>query len=76
MFEAVKQKSDEFNAEGMELNQRYASAAVIPDPTAGEERWARDPQLYLQEATAPVQGPACLAGRRAGAACLHSRRHG
>ena len=53
LFEAVKLKSYEFNAEGVELNQRYASAAVIPDLTAGEERWARDPQLYLQATTRP-----------------------
>ena len=37
----------------MELNQRYDSAAVIPDPAAGEEQWARDEQLYLQATTRP-----------------------
>ena len=37
----------------MELNQRYDSAAVIPDPTVGEEQWARDRQLHLQATTRP-----------------------
>ena len=46
-------KSYEFNAHGVELNQRYDSAAVIPDPAAGEEQWARDKQLYLQATTRP-----------------------
>ena len=77
LFEAVKLKSYEFNAEGVELNQRYASAAVIPDLTAGEERWAPRPAAVPAGDHPPrCQGPACLAGRRAGAACLHSRRHG
>ena len=51
--EALKLKSFEFNAQGVELNHRYESAAVIPDPTAGEEQWARDKQLYLQATTRP-----------------------
>ena len=45
--------SYEFNAQGVELNQRYASNAVIPDPDAGEEQWRRDPQVYLQATTRP-----------------------
>lgn len=51
--EAMQLKNYEFNAQGVELNQRYTSAAVLPDPTAGEEQWARDPQLYLQATTRP-----------------------
>ena len=51
--EALKLKSDEFNAQGVELNQRYTSAAVIPDPGAGDEQWARDPKQYLQATTRP-----------------------
>lgn len=43
----------EFNAQGVELNQRYTSNAVIPDPDAGEEQWLRDPQVYLQATTRP-----------------------
>jgi 2,4-dichlorophenol 6-monooxygenase len=53
LLEAVKLKSDEFNAQGVELNQRYASTAVIPDPAAGDESWARDPKQYLQATTRP-----------------------
>ena len=45
--------SYEFNAQGVELNQRYTSNAVIPDPDAGEEQWRRDPQVYLQATTRP-----------------------
>ena len=37
----------------MELNQRYESAAVVPDPTAGEEVWPRHRELYLQATTRP-----------------------
>ncbi|MGB8941069.1 MAG: FAD-dependent monooxygenase [Streptomyces sp.] len=53
LYEALKLKSYEFNAQGVELNQRYESSAVLPDPLAGEEMWARDPQLYLQATTRP-----------------------
>jgi 2,4-dichlorophenol 6-monooxygenase len=49
---AVK-ASYEFNAQGVELNQRYTSTAVIPDPDAGQEQWRRDPQVYLQATTRP-----------------------
>src|SRR5690606_27165023 len=37
LYEALELKNTEFNAHGVELNQRYASCAVIPDPTVGEE---------------------------------------
>ena len=33
--EALELKNYEFNAHGVELNQRYESAAVIPDPDSG-----------------------------------------
>ena len=51
--EALELKSYEFNAQGTELNQRYESAAIIPDATAGEEKWVRDRQLHLQATTRP-----------------------
>jgi 2,4-dichlorophenol 6-monooxygenase len=51
--EAIELKNYEFNAHGVELNQRYRSAAVIPDPAARPEVWRRDPQLYLQATTRP-----------------------
>lgn len=50
---ALELKNHEFNAHGVELNQRYESAAVIPDLDAGEEQWRRDRQLYLQATTRP-----------------------
>ena len=51
--DALELKNTEFNAQGVEMNQRYDSSAVIPDPAAGEEVWKRDPQLYLQATTRP-----------------------
>jgi 2,4-dichlorophenol 6-monooxygenase len=51
--EALQLKSHEFNAHGVELNQRYESSAVVPDPTVGPELWARDSELYLQATTRP-----------------------
>lgn len=50
---ALELKNTEFNAQGVEMNQRYQSSAVIPDPKAGEEVWKRDPGLYLQATTRP-----------------------
>jgi 2,4-dichlorophenol 6-monooxygenase len=51
--QALELKSHELNAQGVELNQRYESGAVIPDPTLGPEQWVRDPELYLQATTRP-----------------------
>jgi 2,4-dichlorophenol 6-monooxygenase len=51
--EALELKNYEFNAHGVELNQRYESGAVVPDPAAGPEVFARDRQLYLQATTRP-----------------------
>jgi 2,4-dichlorophenol 6-monooxygenase len=51
--DALRLKNYEFNAQGVELNQRCVSAAVIPDPAAGEEVFKRDRQLYVQPATRP-----------------------
>lgn len=53
LAKALDLKNYEFNAHGVELNQRCVSGAVIPDPQAGEEEWKRDPQLYLQATTRP-----------------------
>lgn len=49
--DALELKNYEFNAQGVELNQRYRSAAIIAEP--GEENWLNDPQLYLQTTTRP-----------------------
>lgn len=51
--DALELKNYEFNAQGTELNQRYRSTAVLPDPDGGEETWARDRNLYLQATTRP-----------------------
>ncbi|WP_403022337.1 FAD-dependent oxidoreductase [Salinibacterium sp. GXW1014] len=53
LYEALELKNTEFNAQGVELNQRYESSAVIPDPTLGDEVWQRDRELYLQATTRP-----------------------
>ncbi|TCB51369.1 2,4-dichlorophenol 6-monooxygenase [Acinetobacter sp. ANC 4779] len=44
---ALEIKNFEFNAQGVELNQRYQSVAVVLDDEC-EEQWQADPQLYLQ----------------------------
>lgn len=50
---ALELKNYEFNAQGVESNQRYESGAVIVDPALGPEVWERDPELYLQATTRP-----------------------
>lgn len=53
LAEALTLKNTEFNAQGVELNQRYVSAAVLPDADAADEIWKRDAQLYVQATTRP-----------------------
>ncbi|WP_271215168.1 FAD-dependent monooxygenase, partial [Pseudonocardia halophobica] len=53
LYEALELKNTEFNAHGVELNQRYESAAVVPDTTVGSEEWPHHPELYLQATTRP-----------------------
>lgn len=53
LADALKLKNYEFNAQGVELNQRCVSNAVVPDAEAADEVWKRDPQLYLQATTRP-----------------------
>jgi 2,4-dichlorophenol 6-monooxygenase len=53
LYEALEHKNTEFNAQGVELNQRYESGAVLPDPSVGLEEWPRHPELYLQATTRP-----------------------
>ncbi len=52
MREAVAYKSYEFNAHGVEHNQRYASTAVVGDGTPMPD-YRRDPELYAQPTTWP-----------------------
>lgn len=51
--DALALKNTEFNALGTELNQRYASAAVISEPDGEPEVFARDPGLHFQASTRP-----------------------
>lgn len=52
MREAIAYKSHEFNAHGVEHNQRYSSAAVVPDGTP-MPAYERDPELYAQPTSWP-----------------------
>src|SRR2546423_5750581 len=49
---ALELKNYEFNAHGVEFNQRYTSAAVASDGTE-EPAYERDPELYYQPTTWP-----------------------
>jgi 2,4-dichlorophenol 6-monooxygenase len=49
---AFELKNYEFNAHGVEFNQRYRSAAVVPDGT-DEPPFDRDPELHYQPTTWP-----------------------
>lgn len=50
--EAIAFKAYEFNAHGVEMNQRYASAAVVPDGTP-DPGFARDPELVHEPSSRP-----------------------
>jgi len=49
--QAISFKSYEFATQGVEMNQRYQSAAIISEST--EPVWQRDPELYYQPSTLP-----------------------
>jgi 2,4-dichlorophenol 6-monooxygenase len=51
--EALDLKEFEFNALGVELNQRYDSSAILPEDGTVPEVFARDRELYLQATTRP-----------------------
>ncbi|MFD7282819.1 FAD-dependent oxidoreductase [Streptomyces sp. NPDC059862] len=50
--EAVQLKNYEFNAHGVEMNQRYVSGAVLPDDCPAEV-WEEDPELVARPTTRP-----------------------
>ena len=50
--DALELKNYEFNTHGVELGQRYASGAVVPDGTP-EPEYTRDPELYYHPTTWP-----------------------
>ncbi|MFI8221271.1 FAD-dependent oxidoreductase [Streptomyces sp. NPDC085932] len=49
---AISLKNYEFNAHGVEMNQRYASSSVLDDD-CGPEVFSRDAELYHQPTTRP-----------------------
>lgn len=53
LVDAMQLKHYEFNAHGIELNQRYVSAAVVPWEELPEESFNRDPEIYAQASTRP-----------------------
>lgn len=53
LYAALELKNHEFNAEGVELNQRYASVAIVEEPDAAPEVFERDRELYVQATTRP-----------------------
>ncbi|HEY8982550.1 MAG TPA: FAD-dependent monooxygenase [Streptomyces sp.] len=50
--EAIAFKAYEFNAHGVDLNQRYTSDAVVPDGTP-DPGFDRDPELHHQPSSRP-----------------------
>jgi 2,4-dichlorophenol 6-monooxygenase len=50
---ALDLKQTEYNAQGVEMNQRYQSLAVISDVDVEPEVWRRDRDLYHQPTTRP-----------------------
>jgi 2,4-dichlorophenol 6-monooxygenase len=53
LYAALELKNTEFNAHGVELNQRCESGAVLAEPDAEPEQWPRHRELYLQASTRP-----------------------
>lgn len=69
--EAIELKNYEFNAHGVELGQRYRSAAVVPDGTP-EPEYTRDPELYYHPTTWPgARLPHCWVGREGDKVSIH-----
>jgi 2,4-dichlorophenol 6-monooxygenase len=59
---AIELKNYEFNAHGVELGQRYSSAAVVPDGSE-EPAYTRDRELYYHATTWPgARLPHCWVG--------------
>lgn len=52
LYAAIQRKNYEFSAHGVELNQRYRSAAVAPDGSE-EPAYSRDPELHYHATTWP-----------------------
>ena len=50
---ALDPKQTEYNAQGVEMNQRYGFSAAIPDAARGALKWLRDRDLYNEPTTRP-----------------------
>lgn len=69
--EAIELKNYEFNAHGVELGQRYRSAAIVPDGTP-EPAYERDPELYYHPTTWPgARLPHCWLGHEGDKVSTH-----
>jgi 2,4-dichlorophenol 6-monooxygenase len=53
LTKALELKNYEFNAHGVELNQRYASTAVVPDEGGTQDAVESDLELFLVPTTRP-----------------------
>ena len=53
LADAQDVKQVELNGHGVEMNHRYESTAILPDQSAGEEIWRRDPAEYAQATSRP-----------------------
>jgi 2,4-dichlorophenol 6-monooxygenase len=53
MYRALRLKNYEFNAHGVDSNQRYVSSATLNDEGDTDEQWQRDRELYAQPSTQP-----------------------
>ena len=51
--DALTLKETEWNAEGVEKNQRYVSTAVVPEAGAEPEQWLRDREVFAQVTSRP-----------------------
>ena len=51
--DALVLKETEWNAEGVEKNQRYESTAVVPEANAEPEHWLRDREVFAQITSRP-----------------------
>src|SRR3546814_6999697 len=49
---AIQASDHVYNCHGVEMNQRYASGAVVDDGSP-EPAWLRDPELYHQASSRP-----------------------
>ncbi|WP_308817229.1 FAD-dependent monooxygenase [Pseudonocardia alni] len=53
LYQALELKNTEFNAHGVELNQRYESDAIVTETGIEPESFTRDREVYLQATTRP-----------------------